>query len=65
MNIMGVLSMNKAEEDNLLLLVLRMNLKKVQSKEVSEEEEREATEALKTLGLSLEDALKKASALLK
>ena len=65
MNIMGVLSMNKAEEDNLLLLVLRLNLKKVQSKEVSEEEEREATEALKTLGLSLEDALKKASALLK
>ncbi|TSD02330.1 MAG: hypothetical protein Athens071426_524 [Parcubacteria group bacterium Athens0714_26] len=57
--------MNKAEEDNLLLLVLRLNLKKVQSKEVSEEEETKATEALKTLGLSLEDALKKASALLK
>jgi len=57
--------MNKAEENNLLLLVLRLHLKKMRQQEVTPEEKASADEALKKLGLSLEDALAKASTLLK
>jgi hypothetical protein len=57
--------MDKTKEKDLLLSILRLNLKKIRKQEISAEEELSAAEALKTLGLSLEDALKKASELLK
>lgn len=61
----GTTLMDKTKEKDLLLSILRLNLKKIRKQEISAEEELSAAEALKTLGLSLEDALKKASELLK
>lgn len=57
--------LNKDERDKLLLLILRVNLKRLQNQPVSEEEERDLVLAMDRLGLTLEEALDKAQTILK
>jgi len=52
--------MNKENNSDALLLVLKLNLKKIQKKPLSKQEEESLESTLKNLGLSLEQALKEA-----
>lgn len=57
--------MNKENYNDSLLLVLKLNLKKIQKKPLSKQEKESLESTLKNLGLSFEQALEEAYLIIK
>ena len=61
----GPLVEQAKERNKLLLRILRINLKKIRHEAVLEEEENEMSASLQKLGLTMEEALREVSAILR